>query len=91
METHREHREMNSPTHSMWNMCGSYMSRLAVVFLCQIIILYIAIVTCFINLTIGNGPKELWITVLSLSLGSILPSPKVKRNMSMNSPASSLV
>lgn len=64
---------------STWNMCGQPISRSAIVFLCQVIILYIAIITCFINLTISNGPTELWISLLSLSLGSILPSPKVKK------------
>ena len=64
---------------STWNMCGQPISRSAIVFLCQVIILYISIITCFINLTISNGPTELWISLLSLSLGSILPSPKVKK------------
>ena len=27
-----------------------------------------------------NSPNELWITVLSLSLGTILPSPKVRKS-----------
>lgn len=62
-----------------WNLCGRRVSRSAVVFFCQIIILYISILTCFVNLTIKNGPTELWISILSLSLGSILPSPKVKK------------
>ena len=31
------------------------------------------------NLTVHNGPNELWITVLSLSLGTILPSLKVRK------------
>ena len=53
---------------------------MALVFLCQVIILYISIITCFINLTVCNGPNELWITVLSLSLGTILPSPKVRKS-----------
>ena len=50
---------------------------MALVFLCQVIILYISIITCFVNFTVRNGPNELWFTVLSLSLGTILPSPKV--------------
>lgn len=80
---------MESTTHSFssedvplmdhWNLCGKKVSRSAVVFFCQIIILYISILTCFINLTVKNGPTELWISILSLSLGSILPSPKVKK------------
>ena len=41
--------------------------------------LYISIITCFVNITECNGPNELWITVLSLSLGTILPWPKVRK------------
>ena len=63
-----------------WTLFGSKFSRMALVFLCQIIILYISIITCFVNLTACNGPNELWITVLSLSLGTILPSPKVRKS-----------
>jgi hypothetical protein len=66
-------------TQSEWNLCGRKVTRTAAVFICQIFILYVAIVTCFINLSLKNGPNELWITVLSLSLGSILPSPKVRK------------
>lgn len=62
-----------------WNICGKKVSRSAIVFACQIVILYISIITCFVNLTIKNGPNELWITILSISLGSILPSPKVQK------------
>ena len=63
-----------------WTLFGSKFSRMALVFLCQVIILYISIITCFVNLTMHNGPNELWITVLSFSLGTILPSPKVRKS-----------
>ena len=61
-------------------LCGTKISCSALIFLFQITILYISIITCFINLTISNGLNELWITILSLSLGTILPSPKVSKN-----------
>ncbi len=64
---------------TIWYFGGRATSRSAAVFACQIVILYISIVTCFVNLSLKNGPSELWITLLSISLGSILPSPKVKR------------
>ena len=64
---------------SEWTLFGSKFSRTALVFLCQVIILYISIITCFVNLTVHNVPNELWVTVLSLSLGTILPSPKVRK------------
>ena len=40
---------------------------------------FIHFYTYFVNITVCNGPNELWITVLSLSLGTILPSPKVRK------------
>ena len=64
---------------SEWTLFGSKFSRMALVFLCQVIILYTSVITCFGNLTVHNSPNKLWITVLSLSLGTILPSPKVKK------------
>ena len=64
---------------SEWTLFGSKCSRTALVFICQVIILYISIITCFVNLTVRNGPNELWITILSISLGTILPSPKVRK------------
>ena len=76
--THRTDSATNTDNH-VWNVCGRQVSRSALVFLFQITILYISIITCFVNLTVKNGPVELWITILSLSLGSILPSPKVKK------------
>ena len=64
---------------SEWTLFGSKYSRTALVFICQVIILYISIITCFVNLTVCNGPNELWITILSISLGTILPLPKVRK------------
>ena len=62
-----------------WTLFESKFSRTALVFICQDIILYISIITCFVILTVCNGPNKLWITILSLSLGTILPSPKVRK------------
>ena len=62
---------------SEWTLCGTQVSHTALVCLCQVIILYISIITCFVNLTVGNDPNELWISILSISIGTILPSPKV--------------
>ena len=66
---------------SEWTLCGAQVSRTALVFLCQVIILYISIITCFVNLTVGNSPNQLWISILSLSIGTILPSPKVCKTL----------
>ena len=69
-----------------WKLFGRDMSRSAVAFLSQVIILYICILNHFVNLSIQNGPSKLWISLLSLSLGSMLPSPKVKKPLNIGIP-----
>ena len=61
------------------------------VYISQIIILYIVIITCIINLSYNNnnGKSELWVSLLSYSLGCLLPSPKIKNNHMNNGTNSS--
>ena len=50
-----------------------------IAYLCQVILLYIVIITCIINLSIENGYSNLWTALLSSSLGYMLPSPSFKK------------
>jgi hypothetical protein len=59
---------------------GNPIPKVEVVFFTQIIIIYIVIVTCIVNLSIGNGDSNLWTALLSSSLGYLLPNPTVKRS-----------
>jgi len=49
-----------------------------VVFFSQIVALYIVIITCLINLSLTSGTQELWISLLSASIGYLLPNPSIK-------------
>ena len=49
-------------------------------FLCQVVMLYTVIVVSIYILTVGHGDSTLWITLLSSSLGSLLPNPSMKRD-----------
>ncbi len=44
----------------------------------QIIVIYAIIATAVIHLSIQSPDKELWLVLLSSSLGYILPTPKLK-------------
>ena len=46
---------------------------------CQMIILVCVICACIVNLTRNHVLKDVWLTLLSSSLGYILPNPSVKR------------
>ena len=61
-----------------WRFCGHKFSRSQVVYFSQILILYMIIITCIVNLSIKNGDSNLWTALLSSSIGYILPSPKLK-------------
>jgi len=50
------------------------------VFFSQIAIIYVVIFAAIINLTLfPEGRQELWITLLSSSIGYLLPSPTIKK------------
>ena len=54
------------------------------VFACQIVLIYIVIITCITNLSIGNGESNLWTALLSSCLGYILPAPSIKSKKKSN-------
>jgi hypothetical protein len=50
------------------------------VFVTQVIIVYVVILCSLLNLTFYPGVRqELWITLLSSSIGYLLPSPSIKK------------
>lgn len=63
----------------VWNMFGYSIPKQEVVFFTQIIALYIVIIIGLINVTLQNGNSNLWLSLLSASLGYLLPNPSLKR------------
>ena len=62
-----------------WKFFGQVVPKTEVIFFCQVIILYIVIIACIINLSLRNGDSNLYTALLSSSLGIILPSPSLTR------------
>lgn len=58
-----------------WVIGGRRLPKLEMVFLCQIVLIYVVTLTCVVNLTMGNGNSNLWTALLSSCLGYMLPSP----------------
>ncbi len=63
---------------SNWKFFGRKVPKSEIVFGTQIFMLYIVIIVCLVNLTIGNGDSNLWTALLSSSLGYMLPNPTLK-------------
>ena len=62
-----------------WHLLGTRVPQAEIVYFCQMIIVYVIIITSIANLSIQNGSTELWISLLSSCIGYALPSPKLKK------------
>ena len=71
---------MDNSSEASWYIFGKRVPKVEAVFFTQIIILYIVIITCIVNLSIKNGDSNLWTALLSSSLGYILPNPTIKQS-----------
>ena len=68
----------NSPTH--WNCLSGRVPRSEIVFVVQVILIFTIVGFCLYNLTVGTDHKDLCISLLSSSIGYILPNPKLKKH-----------
>ena len=68
------------PTTRLWNMFGRRVPRSEIVFFCQTVIIYIVVVTSLVNITLQNGPVNLWIALLGSGLGYLLPHPSIDKS-----------
>lgn len=67
------------PTTRLWAMFGRRVPRSEIVFFCQTFIIYIVVITALVNLTLQNGPINLWIALLGSGLGYLLPHPSMDK------------
>ena len=77
-----DHVDLDIPSEASvrpWTIAGKDVPSSEIVFFSQIIVVYIVIITCIINLSLNNGPHDLWIALMSSSLGYILPSPAISK------------
>ena len=72
---------MHSTASVKWEILGSKIPRKEVVFFSQMIVIYTVIITCIVNLSLGTtGPSELWVILLSTSIGAVMPNPQMDDN-----------
>ena len=64
-----------------WYICKKRIPKQEIVFFSQVTVIFIIIITCIVNLSIKNGDSNLWVALLSSSLGYILPNPRVKNKI----------
>lgn len=62
---------------TFWRFFGKSVPRTQLVFICQILIIYVVIGSSIYNLSVGNKPASLWIGLLASCLGYCLPNPSI--------------
>ena len=73
--------EISSSYEDNWYICKKIIPKQEIVFFCQIIVIFVIIITCIVNLSIKNGDSNLWVALLSSCLGYILPNPRIKNKI----------
>ena len=68
----------------LWDVFGRRVPRSEIVFFCQTLIIYVVVVTSLVNLTLKNGPINLWTALLGSCLGYLLPHPSIDNNNNNN-------
>lgn len=61
-----------------WYFLGTRCPKSEIVYFCQMSVVFVIIITSIVNLTMHNSKSELWISLLSSSIGYALPSPSLK-------------
>lgn len=75
-----EENQSSSDQHSrLWQILGQRVPREEIVFFSQIVLIYAVVITALINITRGLEPINLWISILSASVGYLLPNPSIKQ------------
>jgi len=71
----------NSASHrsSKWHFCGHVFPRSEIVFFIQVLMVFIVAIVSIVNITMQHPDSQLWIALLSSSVGYLLPSPKMHK------------
>ena len=62
----------------LWQIFGRRVPLSEIVFVCQMILIYVVVGVSLFNLTRGHGTDHLWIALLGSCLGYVLPNPSLE-------------
>lgn len=63
---------------SDWSWCGTRVPKNQVTYLTQVVLVYGIIAVSLSQLILQSSDRELWLILLSTSVGYVLPSPRLK-------------
>ena len=74
------HTASSNVSSTKWPMCGRKFPKSEIVFFVQVILVYAVVIVSIANLTYGRSDDKLWISLLSSSLGYLLPNPNLNKH-----------
>ena len=83
-ELNHEDSASNTNNTVNWKVFGQNIPRSEVVFISQMLIISVVIISCIINLSVQNGNPEMWVSFFGLAFGAMLPPPKLKRTKNIS-------
>ena len=72
--------DLGSMETNRWVLFGNKIPKEEIVYFCQVVIVYVVVITSIVNLSLENGSSELWISLLSSAIGYILPNPSLRKS-----------
>lgn len=61
-----------------WCCSGSRVPSAEIVYISQIVVIFLVVIASIYNLSTNVGDQQLWTALLSSSMGYLLPNPKIK-------------
>ena len=58
-----------------WKFCGAKFPKEEIIYFCQVLMVYIVVITSIVSLCISDKNTFLWSSLASGSVGNLLPSP----------------
>ena len=65
-----------------WKCCGENYPKQEIIYMIQAVLVYVVCIASIVNLSRGAEHYSLWISLLSSSVGYMMPNPTVKRQIS---------
>lgn len=67
-------------THKEWICCGHTLPKDEIVYIVQVIPIYLVIICSLVHLITGLGDENIWSVLLGSALGYLLPNPSLRKD-----------
>lgn len=74
---------MDTSSNDNWKFSNRTYSKSLLKFVAQTILIYIIILTSILNISLKNGNENIWIGLLSYSIGVMMNAPKLKNKLNI--------